>query len=64
MTNETEERKEELKEFKELQKKNTYLRRNINKYVDLLSQEEIGNFWNLINDLIENEIEQESYCNQ
>ena len=51
------------KEFKKLEKENFKLRKKIIPYVKNLKEKEQINFWNLIYKLINNEIEQEKYCN-
>jgi len=51
------------KEFEDLQEENEKLRESINSYLPI---DEIKNdmCWNLINNLVENEIEQEELCNK
>jgi len=51
------------KEFKKLQKENSDIRDSLDGYLPIENSEN-ERCWKLINELIENEIEQESYCNQ
>lgn len=52
-------------EFKNLQKENKSLREQLEiiASINKIEHEEHKNFWKLINDLINNEVEQEMHCN-
>ena len=61
--------KEELKEFHKLEEENKQIRKSIQKCLDELNKKsKIKKYWDKliwekINELINNEIEQEDYCN-
>lgn len=55
---------ENCKCFKKLQKENDKLRHEIDRLLETPEEEYKEKVWKQINLLIENEIEQESYCNQ
>ena len=54
------------KEFKKLEKENSKIRDKIDKRIQICYKNDDINrlrLWSLVNELIENEIEQEEYCN-
>lgn len=55
-------KKIEKQEFKKLQKENDKIRDKLRDFISLAKFQD--DFWDLINKLIENEIEQEKFCNQ
>jgi len=54
------------KEFKKLQKQNEGIRENLNitAHINHIENQELKEFWENINSLIENEIKQEGLCNK
>jgi len=55
--------KEDLKEFHKLEKENDKITKEIDKLIGI-NHPLYSPIWKKINELIENEIEQEGYCNQ
>jgi hypothetical protein len=55
--------KEEMREFQRVKKKNDKIRKEIDELIGI-NHPLYSPIWEKINELIENEIEQEGYCNQ